>query len=104
MNIKINTPKTPTPDRLPKDSRAAWSNGFRSCATALEQALDESFLHMGLRSQRMLIKALERHLRARRTTRSSRIAREMMSCGHALMEIALIPDTEERICTLCGLR
>lgn len=102
--IKINTPKPPKPMALPTDPQAAWANGFRVCATALEQALEASLPRMDVVAKTTFINRLDKFLKMndpRPTTRATRAARQKLPCGHGAKYIERM-ENGRFLCTECG--
>ena len=102
--IKINTPPPPKPMSLPTDPQAAWANGFRECATAMEAALEASLPRMDATAKAALLNRLDKNLKrteGRPTTRAARAARKKMPCGHAKKYIERV-ENGRLLCTECG--
>lgn len=103
--IKINTPNPPKPLEVPTNPIAAWSNGFRFCANAMEEAIEKSLPKMDATAKAILLTNLENHVTHLDEPKVIRRRKKkpvmLMACRHPSKDIEVVGDGEH-ICTICG--
>ncbi len=105
MMFKINTPRPPRPLALPTDPMAAWANGYRICAQAMEEAIQDALPRMDVRAKTALVNSLNRFIgrsEGEATCRADRGPRLKLACGHPMKYIEYMDEHGKLICTVCG--
>lgn len=112
---KLNIIIASTPPMIPNDSQAAWVNGYSKASKAGEKIINDMFSYLDSTAKARIIAKHKEYLEGsfeevepfkakNRQLHNTPKPHNIMPCGHPKKYIIETFETNENLCTLCGLR
>ena len=106
LRIHMNTPKAPSVSRVPTDSQAAWANGYSEALRNGERIMNDMMSLLDATAKATIIGRNKKHFEVTEIRQKPKAPRtqNLMPCGHPKKYIVETFETNQKLCTLCGLK